>query len=314
MNVVFAGLATEAGFDARLALLGSRWEINFEPTVMADTYFLDHRAVAVKQASGWKVLDASRRRVTPGMLPSDEEGVYALITDPKEPIFIQTALAPPEASIDEHLGHLKLSADGTLSGDASTRYTGHRAEEYRAEMASLSPARREEWLRDRLGQAFPNGDFSDLKIENADDVAKPLRITFHLNAPGFAQLTGKRTLFQPNVFRRAQGTPFTESERRFMVAFPYAWKEVDRIRIDLPEGYDLESPDNPGSLRFGQLGSYNLDMVMTKGAVRSLSTIREFTFGADGNLYVDPGGYPTVKQIFDEVRARDTHSISIKAN
>ncbi len=314
MNLVFAGLASQAGIEARPALLGSRTEVEFQPKGMADTYFLDRKAVAVKAGKDWKVLDVSRRRLTPGMLPWDEEGVYALISDPKEPTFIQTPIAPAEASLDEHLGHFKLSTDGTLSGDASERYTGHRGEEYRGQLIDLSPPQREEWFHDRMGNMFPGGEFTDFKVENLEDAAKPLRLTYRLSAPGFAQVTGKRTLFQPNVFRRAQGTPFTASERKSTIEFRYGWKEVDRIRIELPAGYDFDSADNPGGLKFGKLGSYNLEMTIVKGSVRELNTNREFTFGVDGNLYIDAPGYPMLKTIFDEVRVRDTHSISIKAN
>jgi hypothetical protein len=315
MNRAFAALAIEAGLDARLALLASHNEIEFQPKTMADSYFLDRHAVAVKQGEGWNMMDLSRKHLPAGMLPWDEEGVFALISDPKEPRFVKTNNSPPEASIDEHLGHFKLSPEGTLSGDASERYTGHRAAEYRGELAERSPAQQEEFFRDRLAHVFPRGDFTDLKIENANDAEKPLRITYHLNAPGFAQVTGKRTLFQPNAYRRAQNTPFTASERKSIVQFPYAWKEVDRIRIDFPDGYDLENADNPGSLKLGNLGAYNLDMVLTKtGPARSLNTIREFTFGGSGNLYFDVGNYPALKKVFDEIRVRDTHSISIKAN
>jgi hypothetical protein len=314
MNLVFAGLASQAGFDARPALLASRLEVQFEPKAMGDTYFLDRNAVALRLGDTWRVLDVSRRRMTPGMLPWDEEGVFALICDPKEPTFIRTPIAPADASIDEHLARFKLSAEGTLSGDVSERYTGHRAEEYRADLIDLSAAQREDWFRERRGPMFPDGDFTDFKIENLDDASKPLRLTYHLNAPLFAQATGKRMLFQPNVFHRAQAVPFTASERRSTIEFRYGWKEVDRIRIELPPGYDFDSPDNPGGLKFGKLGAYNLDMVMTKGASKELSTTREFTFGADGNLYIGADGYPTLKKIFDEVRVRDTHSIAIKAN
>jgi hypothetical protein len=314
MNLVFAGLAEPAGFDARPALIGSRLEVQFEPKMMGDTYFLDRNGVALKLGRDWKVLDVSRKRVSPGMLPWDEEGVFALICDPKEPSFIQTPVAPADASIDEHTGRFKLSAEGTLSGDVSERYTGHRAEEYRGELTDLSAAQREDWFRERRGPMFPDGEFTDFKIENLDDASKPLRLTYHLNAPLFAQSTGKRMLFQPNLFRRAQAVPFTASERRSTIEFRYGWKEVDRIRIELPPGYDFDSPDNPGGLKFGKLGSYNLDMATTKGATRELSTTREFIFGADGNLYIGAEGYPTLKKIFDEVRIRDTHSISIKAN
>jgi Domain of Unknown Function with PDB structure (DUF3857) len=312
MNTVFVGLASAAGMDARLVLLSSRLDVEFNPKTMTDSYFLDHRAAAVKIGEKWKFVDASRARITPGALPWDEEDVWALVSDAKEPFFVKTLASTPEASIDEHAGHLKLSEDGSISGDVTERYTGHRAEEYRDEIADLPAAQREDWFRDRLLHAFPGAELSDLKIENADDASQPLRVKFHLSASGFAEVAGKRVLFQPNVFRRAQPALFSESERRSVVQFPYAWKEIDRLRIDLPQGYSLDHADSPGNLQFGT-GSYSLGMVISKAATTTLVVDRDFTFGANGSLYFAPDNYPTLKKVFDEVHIRDTHSLALKA-
>ena len=75
MNVVFAALA-------RPALIASRDEYIFNPK-FADRYFLDNTGIAVKLSSTWKVPDVSRKLMTPGMLPWQEDGMMALITDSK---------------------------------------------------------------------------------------------------------------------------------------------------------------------------------------------------------------------------------------
>jgi hypothetical protein len=314
MNVVLAGLPAQAGLDARPALLADRTEITFNPKVMTDRYFLDDTVIAVKTGQTWKIVDAGARLLPSGMLPWQKEGVYALVADPKEPTFAETPISPPDASHDEHLANFKLSAEGALSGEVEERYTGHRAEEYRSELENKSIAQREEWFRDRLVRMFPQSEVTNFKLENMDDAAKPLRALYHLEAPRFAQVTGKRMLLQPNAFRRAQASPFTASERKFTIEFQFAWKEIDRIRIELPEGFDLDSADKPAGMNFGKTGAYQLDMTIVNSTPRVLNTIREFTFGNAGSLYLDAEAYPQLKKIFDQIQIRDTHSISIKAN
>ena len=314
MNVVFAAVATQAGFEARPALLAHRLEVAFDPKITADRYFLDTTAVALKRGDSWKFVDVSVKQLPAGMLPWYEEDVFALIADPKEPKFARTPVSAPSASLDQHVAQLKLSEQGMLSGNVIDSYTGHRSEEYRADLRDRSAAQRQEWFRDRLTKMFPESDVTNFELLNMDDASKPLIVKYHLEAPQFAQVTGKRILFQPYVFRRAQAALFTASDRKNIVEFPYGWKEVDQVKIELPENYDLDNADRPSDLNLGKLGSYTVRMTVTKGKVRELYAEREFIFGKDGNLYIGAEGYPTLKKVFEEVRTRDTHSISIKAN
>jgi hypothetical protein len=312
MNVVFGALAAEAGLDARPALVGDRDEPAFFPQRMTDRYFLDRSALAVKRGDSWKTFDVSDRFLTPGMLPSEEEGVYALITDAKTPRFIQTVPAPPEASSEARTAHLALSATGTLEGDVEESYTGHKGEDYRALLDRRSPAQREEWLRNRVGRMFPGAELSEIKIEGADDASRPFGIRYHLAAPLYAQVTAKRILFEPSAFRRAEASPFTAAERTGEIEFPYAWKEKDEIHIKLPPGFSFDHADSPSNLSFGKTGGYKIAIGFA-GKDAELVTSREFEFGSDGRLDFPVGAYAALRQAFSEVRKRDEHTISLLA-
>lgn len=309
MNVVFAAMAQQAGLDARPAMVADRNELVFDPKYTVDRYFLDNVDMAVKLGESWKIYDVSTRLLPPGMLSSGEEGMKALVTDPKTPFFIETPAAPPEASVENRNSKLTLSLEGTLEGDVQESYTGHRAEEYRSQMRRQSPAQREEWLRDRITHMFPDAEVTGLKIEDVDDAAKPMRAAYHLRAPNFAEVTGKRILFQPNAFRRSEASLFSATERKNIVNFPYAWKEADQLSIQLPDGWMLDNAGNPGPLNFGKPGEYDLRIGISK--TNELVIRREFSFGREGILAFASNTYPTLKKIFDEVQLRDRHTLSI---
>jgi hypothetical protein len=313
MNVAFAALVTQAGLEALPALIGSRGEIAFAPQ-LADRYFLDDKAIAVKLGSTWKIVDASHKHLLPGMLPWDEEGMPVLLSDPKNPTFINAPTSPPEASMEKIDAHLKLSDLGALSGDVEESFTGHRAEDLRREIEGKTPAQREEWLHDRVVKMFPDAEVTGIELKNADDPMQPLGARYHLEAPRYAQVTGKRILFQPSAFRRGVVSPFTASERHFAIHFPYGWKEADEVWIKLPEGFVLDNADNPGGLDFGETGSYKLKMQVTKGAEPEFHLSREFTFGNKGILFIDAKNYPVLKRIFGVVQTQDSHTISLKGN
>jgi hypothetical protein len=310
MNVAFAAAAMEAGFETRAALAADRNEYVFNPK-MADSYFLDHSDIAVKLGEAWKVVDVSNKLLTPGLLPWNQENMYALITDSKAPMFIQLPMAPPEASAERRTAKLALSADGSLAGDVEESYSGHRGEEFREQIGGQSPAQREEWFRKRVTRMFPDADVTEIKLENADDAAKPVVARYHLEAPHYAQVTGKRILFQPSPFRRAQASIFTAAERQFAIEFPFAWKEVDQIRIRAPKGFALDNADSPGGMNFGQTGAYELRLGVDKDEI---VTLRELTFGNQGVIFFQPKDYTAVKRVFDQIQIRDAHTISLKAN
>jgi Domain of Unknown Function with PDB structure (DUF3857) len=321
MNFLFGALAMQAGLEVRPALIADRRQIAFDPKTMADRYFLGSAwplglggaVVAVRVGETWKIVDVSDRVLPPGMLPWQEEGVYALLGDPDDPRFIKTPAAPPEVSTELRTAHLSLSAQGSLEGDVEESYTGHRAEEFRRQLITKSPAQREEWFRDRVIRMFPDAEVT-MKLEAVDDSSKPLLAHYHLKAR-YAQVIGNRLLFQPIAFRRTQIYPaFAAQERTLPVVFPNGWKEVDQIHIQLPAGYTLDNADSPGSLDFGVPGSYKLEMRVTNGNNPELSTSRELTFGREGKVFFDPTVYPTLKKVFNEIETRDRHSISLKRN
>ena len=311
MNTVFAALASIAGMEVRPALVPDREEIDFDPSSHTDTYFLDTAAVAIKQGNAWSIVDVSQRHLQPGMLSADNEGVVALIGDPKSAIFAATRVTPPENSAENRKATLKLATDGSLEGDVKESYTGHRAALYRSVLEGDSEEQQQEWLKEEVTGTFANAKVSNAKIENLKDASKPLEISYHFVAPGFAQVTGRRILFEPHAFRRADVARFTASERKYPLQFRYGWREVDELQIALPDGFELEQPEAPNRMDFGKPGFFNIEM---KTSGRDLIVNRELVFGNDKLLRFDLSQYAALKRIFETIHVADTASLSLRAN
>src|SRR5262249_18806430 len=143
----FAALAAQAGLEVRPAMVGSRDEAAIDPRRIADRYFVDASEVAVKAGDSWKVFNVSNKELFPGMLPSDEEGSFAIIGDPKGAIIQSTPVSPPDSSVEVRNAQLTLSSDGTLTGDVVEGYSGYRAQRYRSQLIDDPAAKREEYFR-----------------------------------------------------------------------------------------------------------------------------------------------------------------------
>ncbi len=90
INFLFAALATSAGFEARYVRIGDRSRKFFDPG-FTDTYFLRAYNIAVKLGDQWRFFDPGSGYIPFGMLRWQEEGIQALVTDPKEPKFVRNA-------------------------------------------------------------------------------------------------------------------------------------------------------------------------------------------------------------------------------
>ncbi|MEK7831677.1 MAG: DUF3857 and transglutaminase domain-containing protein, partial [Acidobacteriota bacterium] len=128
INYLFAAMATAAGFETRYVMIGDRsrkfFDLNF-----TDTYFLRAYNIAVKMGDKWNFFDPGSGYVPFGMLRWQEEGISALVTDPKEPQFIETPISKAEKSMKKRAAKLRLTEDGTLEGEVRVEYTGHFAVE-----------------------------------------------------------------------------------------------------------------------------------------------------------------------------------------
>jgi hypothetical protein len=305
---LFAALAAANGFDARVAYIGDRSDKFFDAS-FPDRYFLRYSMIAVKVGEEWKFYDPSNKYVPAGMLAWEQEGQQALLSDPKEPVFIPTPLSKPEKSMQKSTGKLKLGEDGTLEGDVRIEMTGHLARLAKEGNDEKAQPEREEALRGLVKRHMSTAEVSDIRIEaNLDDAAKPFVYAFRVKVPGYAQRTGKRLFLQPAFFQYGDPAVFTTSERKHAVYFHYAWTEDDAVEIELPAGFALDNAEAPQPFNANDIVKYDVSLATVRGA-HTLVYKRKLTF--DGLLF-PVTSYPSLKQVFDLLHKQDGHTVTLK--
>jgi hypothetical protein len=310
IDMLFAALATAAGFDTRIALAADRGDIFFDPT-FADPYFLRTYNIAVKVGDHWRFYDPALMYLLPGQLRWQEEGQDALVTDPKEPTWVTTPVTPAEKTTAKRTAKLTLSEDGTLEGDVEIEYTGHLGVERKEENDEETADKREEILREEVKRQMSTAEISNIRVENVRDPEKPFLYAYHIRVPGYAERTGKRLFLRPAFFQYGVGPMFPTSERENLVYFHYPWSEQDSVEIKLPEGYALDNPDAPAPLGAGKVSQYTARVAVTKDQ-RTLIYNRTFTFGTPEIILFPKTTYPALKDYFDQLNKADSHTITLK--
>jgi hypothetical protein len=245
------------------------------------------------------------------MLRWEEESQDALISDPKEPIWVRTPLSAPDKSKETRLAKLRLSDDGTLEGEVKVEYYGHLAV-YRKEWDDDdSPTQREETLRDSVKARMSTAELTNIRIENVTDPVKPFTYLYHIRVPGYAQRTGKRLFLQPAFFQHGLGPLFATSSRYNAIYFNYPWSEEDQVTIDLPAGFSLDSAEAPAGFASAPTSEYKPSAAVTQDG-RTLIYKRTFYFGGGDNILFPTASYPRLKSYFDQLHTQDNHTITLK--
>jgi transglutaminase-like putative cysteine protease len=307
---LFAALANASGFDARIVLSPDRGDQFFDKSV-ANSYFVYPLNIAVNVGGTWKFYNPGYGYIPLGMLRWQEEGQPALITDSKQPVWVETPMSKAEKSLVKRTARLKLSDDGTLEGDVHLEYTGHFAIERKHDMDDESDSEREESLKEEIKEQMSAAEIYGIKIENVTDHVKPLIYSFHVRIPNYAQRTGKRLFIQPAFFQHGRGPLFGTTGRKYPIYFHYPWSEQDQVDIELPKGYALDNAEAPAPFGSGDISKYEVSIAAsTDGTL--LIYKRKFFFGGGNSIVFPVESYSPLKNYFDVMHKQDNHSIALK--
>jgi hypothetical protein len=305
ISMLFGSLVRAVGMDARYARLPDRGDVFFDMN-FPDEYFLTTWDIAVKVGDKWRFFDPGSMYVEYGMLRWREEGVQALISDPKEPFFYPTPVSPYSRTLTRRTADLALTADGAIEGDVVMEYTGHWAAILKENHDEESLTEREEAVKEMVKQSLKTAELSQISLENITALDQPFVYKFHIRVPDYAQKTGKRLFLQPAFFQKGDPPRFSSSERTHAVYFNYPWEEQDKLTIQLPEDYALESPEMPAPLSAGQVSRHE-----TKATIQGNKLSFQRTFFFDGLLF-QKEQYPALKAYFDDCHKNDNATLTLK--
>lgn len=311
INLLFAAMANALGYNARLARVADRSDIFFKPGFPSD-FSLRRSIVALQMGGEWRFFDPAVPGTRFGQLRWREEGISALISDPKEPNFVTTPISKPEDSLAKRTGTLTLDESGTLTGVLRFEYTGHSARDWRLTLTDEAAAQQEEIIRNDI-QSFLSTEVSDIVIENLTEPGKPLIVTCKINASGYAKRTGKRLVLPVSVFENGAKPKFRDTTRRHDIYLEYPWAEQDEVTFSLPEGFELDNANAPESFPLpSNYGKYETKLLFNAGEWKLIYR-RSFSFGKTTQLLWFPkSAYETLKIIFNDVHKQDEHAVILK--
>ncbi|MDR1010281.1 MAG: DUF3857 and transglutaminase domain-containing protein [Opitutaceae bacterium] len=306
--VLFMAMARALGLDARL-VLAANWTHGVFRKGIRSRHYLPNHLVAVKEGEGWKFYDPAHSHVSTGSLYWMNEGNRALITSPKAVEWVTLPVTPADRSLQKRTARLRLDEEGTLTGRVAFEYSGHSETDARRDFYKLEPAKAMDLLRKREKQRNPACVVSRLRVDNSDDFSKPVKVSYDVEIPGYAEKAGDRLFIQPAFFEKGVENMFPEKKRVNDIFFKYNKATEDDVTIKIPDGYQLEEASAPSSAGEANWGRYKVTLAFKKNAGEIICK-REFAFNQRS---LSAEGYKVVKRIFDYVHAQDAHILTLKA-
>ena len=189
---------------------------------------------------------------------------------------------------------LQLSDDGIIKGSIQYLYAGYKAVSQRKKIYKFSSV--EEFIGD-FKNKNQDLNISDFKIENVDDISKPL--IFKLDVEfGDGIYGGDHFLFNPFITDQWQRNPFKSAERLYPVDFGAPLEEIMILTLDYPAGYEVDGLPNKVGLSLPQGGGrfiFDIQNSMNKLSVNNSLLIAKPVFTSQEYHYL--------KEIFNNVLA-----------
>jgi hypothetical protein len=294
----FVALARSAGFEASIVRVGDRKNKFFDKGLLSRRQ-LDTEIAVVNQAGKDIYLDPGTKLCPYGYLRWIRTSTMGIKLDKKGGIFVTVPSAAYDKATIRRNAEMALDSGGNLKGTITVKFEGGDALEYRLDELDTDEAGKKKDLEDELQGWLPSGAIIKLvKSEGWETSDGPLTATFSVDMPGYASAAGKRFLLPAYLFQARQMDAFKHAERKYPVYFPYAFGEVDRVTIKLPDGYTLENVPQAQTARVGYAGYQNLAQFDGKQLVtQRILQVNGIFFRVEQ--------YPEVKTFFGKVQAGD---------
>jgi len=188
---------------------------------------------------------------------------------------------------------LKLDTDGKLKGDAKIMSFDYEALNKRKRMASFNSE--EEYIED-TDNRLPRITIGEYKIENRQDLSKPLMESYSVEFDGFDNLNVNRIYFNPFIFDKWTENPFKSNERLYPVDFGAPLSYTHTLSLEYPESYRVVSlpervslalPDNGGSFMFD---------IQTAGNIVTMRSVLK-----TNNYIYNSNDYHALREIFARI-------------
>lgn len=217
----------------------------------------------------------------------------------------RTPLPEYTGAISKRVARLTLNDDGKAEGIVAVAYLGQEAISHRIEGSKTDDVGRTKMLEDEMKSMLPaNAEITVTKQPDWTSQDGPFVTNYKISTPILVS-GGKRLLLPTNLFQYGQPAMFSHNERQYPVYLEYPSREIDDIRIKLPDNLQVENLPAGENDRV----EYALYKIERKQEKNELIITRDFAI----NTFVfQPSEYKALKSFYDKMKESDEQQALLK--
>ncbi len=260
--------------------------------------------VTAKSGKRFLIFDPTWEKTPFGHLERELQGSDALLVDGSDSQVIRLPVLAPQQNLVERKATFQLAADGVLSGTVQEQQTGDIARDRRYLFAEGTGKQQQETLDHILSRDITSFSMTDLRVDNANDLAKALTVSYSLKAEHFSQEVGPLLTVRPRVLGR-EALMVDSHKRELPIDLGETRQVHDDFTIALPAGYTVDELPTPIKLDLG-FASYQSQTTLENNTLHysRTYTVRE--------LVLPASRYPEVQKLARTINGDEQGSAVLK--
>ena len=304
INRLFIALARAAGFDAIAVRVPHRYEYFSRGIPDADQ--LDGEIAMVKVNGAPRFFDAGTPFAPFALLSWDSSGVQGMCIQRQGS---GSWIAVPDQSASDAVirRSTSLSIDGDLlKGSVHVSFEGQEALVRRLLAFNEDEAASRKLIEDEARKWFPDGSTVRLTaLSGMRDIEETLTADFDVELADVGSLVGSRAIVPLSIFATKRQVPFSAEQRQYPIYFNYRHSVEDRVELEIPRDYYVESLPHGASINAGAIGYEN-------HVAKDARTIHYSRNLCVDTVVISRAGYPALRSFFSHVATADEDFVVLR--
>jgi len=302
---LFVAMARAAGMKAYLMSVTDRDRSLFMAAYLS-LYQLDDSIAIVNVDGKEQFFDPGSRYCPYGHLAWKHTSASGLRQTDGGTALAQTLPEGYKASSVIRVANLRMDETGVVTGRIDLQFTGSPALRWRQKALTDDQNAVEREMKEHVERMLPGGmEVKLVSIDNLTAYEEPLKAKIEVKGP-IGSPTGKRLLITGDIFETNSKATFAHEKRELAVFFSYPYAAHDAIRINLPEGFAVESVPPEGNAQIAKQALYKITAAPDAKGV----TIRRDLIV--GEIFFPPTEYPGLRTFYSQFEAKDQEPIILK--
>jgi len=256
-------LLKEAGIIGKVVEIRSGENASPVVTDFSDRQF-DHVICCVPFQADTTWLECTSTYDPPGYLGGFTSDRWGLLSDDAGGKLVHTPKYGYRENTEVRKIKAKIDEDGNLAADDEIIFKAMRQDDLSFLLNESSNESTVNYLKSSIDLA--TYDINNLHFDQNKQLFPTITAAFHLIAPNYAQVTGKRIFINPNILNKCKTQLSEDGNRKYDIQLTDEETKIDTVEIQIPAGFTVEAPYLTVNIH-SKFGSFTASAIVTSGRI-----------------------------------------------